>query len=121
MAVEAGTTPGVVNLGMTRGDTWTLTVTYQDSTGAAVDLSGASARFQIRISQDSSTTLLALASPGDITLNASGEIAVTASAAATAALDFSRAWYDLELTLVDGTVKTLIIGNIDLTKDVSRD
>jgi len=80
------------------------------------------ARMQIRESVDDPTEILELTSvAGDIVLTtANAAIAVTISATATAALDFSEAVYDLELISDSGVVTRLMQGKVFLSDEVTR-
>ena len=113
--------PAQHDLYIVRGDTWRLNLVYESPADTPVDLSGYSSRLQIRANTTTDTVYLSLSSAdGDISLNASGEISVTAAAAVTELLDFDRARYDLEITSAGGIVTTLLEGNIQLIKDVTR-
>mgnify|MGYP007090467581 CR=1 FL=1 len=112
-------------------------VQYIDSDGNPVDLSGYSARMQIRPSVTSTTTYITLSS----TLKAdgtglnlsgshstkpptSGSIGVFISACSSSVLDFGEAVYDLELSVpYEGGcdyVTRLIQGPVKLSKEVTR-
>lgn len=109
------------DLYIVRGDTWSQAFIYESPADTPVDLTGYSARLQVRDNRLTNSIHLSLSSgDGDITLDALGNIEVTAEPAVTALLDFSKARYDLELTSAGGIVTTLIEGNIELIKDVTR-
>lgn len=113
--------PAEHDLYIVRGDTWQQDFIYESPADTPVDLTGYSARLQVRKARFSDSTLLALSSDdGDITLDDEGNIQVTATAAVTALLDFSTARYDLELTSAGGIVTTLLEGEVRLIKDVTR-
>lgn len=115
--------PAQHDLYIVRGDTWTQDFVYESPADTPVDLSGYSARLQIRANRlASSPALLSVSSAGgEITLGgAAGTIDVEVDALVTAALDFDQARWDLELTSSGGIVTTLIEGNITLIKDVTR-
>jgi hypothetical protein len=106
-----------------QGATLSLTATWADSTGAAVNLTGYTARMQVRASYDATSTVLALTSAaGDIVLGgAAGTIAITASATVTAAL--TAPWngvYDLELVSGGGVVTRLLEGPATVSPEVTR-
>jgi len=104
-----------------QGTTFIKKLTITDSSTPAVvrDLSAHSARMQVRPDITSTTKLLDLTSTGgDITLNSSGVIQVTVSAAVTAALTTGGV-YDLEIEAA-GVVERVIEGDFTLSKEVTR-
>lgn len=121
-----------------QGATVDFELQYQDSTGSPVDLSGYSARMQIRPSIDSSTVYLALSSsyvPGASCLSlsgsralkppTSGSIGVYINACDTTSMTFGEAIYDLELSYpVSGSncdyVIRLLQGPVRVSKEVTR-
>jgi len=110
------------DLEIKQGATLSLTATWKDSAGTAVNLTGYTARLQVRATYDSSSTILSLTSAAGITLGgAAGTIAITASAATTAALTapFSGV-YDLELVSGGGEVTRLLEGTATVSPEVSR-
>jgi len=110
------------DLEIKQGATLSLTATWKDSTGTAVNLTGYTARLQVRATYDSSSTILSLTSAAGITLGgAAGTIAITASATTTAALTapFSGV-YDLELVSGGGEVTRLLEGTATVSPEVSR-
>jgi hypothetical protein len=110
------------DLEIKQGATLSLTATWKDSTGTAVNLTGYTARLQVRATYDSSSTILSLTSAAGITLGgAAGTIAITATATVTAALTapFSGV-YDLELVSGGGEVTRLLEGTATVSPEVSR-
>lgn len=105
-----------------QGSTFNPTITWKDSGGNPVDLTGYSARMQIRRHVRASTTIASLTdSAGDITLGgAAGTIKPVISATDTAAFDFDEAVYDLELEDASGVVTRLLDGSIVLRREVTR-
>ena len=110
------------DLEIKQGATLSLTATWKDSSGTAVNLTGYTARLQVRATYDSSSTILSLTSAAGITLGgAAGTIAITASATTTAAL--TAPWsgvYDLELVSGGGEVTRLLEGIATVSPEVSR-
>ena len=115
-----------------QGATTNINVVWKDSNGDYVNLTGYSARMDIRPSVGSSETYLELTSTLDgdgtglnlngsdgVTPLTSGSIGIYISAAKTATLDFNEAVYDLELEK-SGEVTRLIQGRIQLSKEVTR-
>ena len=110
------------DLEIKQGATLSLTATWKDSTGTAVNLTGYTARMQVRATYDSASTILSLTSSSGITLGGSaGTIAITASATTTAALTapWSGVW-DLELVSGGGEVTRLLEGAATVSPEVTR-
>ncbi|GAA4626653.1 hypothetical protein GCM10023196_035750 [Actinoallomurus vinaceus] len=104
-----------------QGATWRTTLTVKDATGAAVDLTGYSARMQIRPSVESTTVLLELATGSGITITGpAGQIALVITATATTGINWTGAVYDLELTAPGGDVTRLLQGRVALSPEVTR-
>jgi tRNA threonylcarbamoyladenosine modification (KEOPS) complex Pcc1 subunit len=87
-----------------------------------IDLTGYTARMQIREKVDSTTTIKELTTEnGGITLDiTNSKITVTISATDTAAFTFASAVYSLELVSSTNVVTPLINGNISLVREVTR-
>ena len=110
------------DLEIKQGATLSLTATWKDSTGAAINLTGYTARMQVRSAYDATSTILSLTSSSGITLGGSaGTIAITASATVTAALTapWSGVW-DLELVSGGGVVTRLLEGAATVSPEVTR-
>ena len=119
------------NLSMWQGDTFTLTLTIKES-GAVKNLTGYTARMQIRSSYDATSVTESLTTAnGEITITAnSGTIALQLSAARTAAITVNRSTsqkpprnlyvYDLELIDSDSKVTKLIYGDVTVYGEVTR-
>jgi hypothetical protein len=101
------------NLSIKQGATLSLVATWKDSTGTPVNLSGYTARMQVRNTYDAGNAVLSLTtSNGGIALGGTaGTITITAAATATAALAAPYTGvYDLEL--VSGAVVTRLLEGI---------
>ena len=105
-----------------QGADFFLDLTYKDDTGAPVDLTGYSARMQIREEISSPTALVSISSAsGEITLGGiTGTISIHIPATTTAALSFNTGKYDLELEDSAGVVTRLIQGSVTLSPEVTR-
>lgn len=115
-----------------QGATLSFELQYKDSAGTPIDLTGYTARMQIRSSVDSTTTIASLTSTltadgTGLNLNgssgtkplSSGSIGVYISAASSSLFTFNEGVYDLEL--VSGSAVTrLIEGKVKLSKEVTR-
>jgi hypothetical protein len=109
------------NLSIEQGATFRLALVWKDSEGDPVDLTGYTARMQIRPAVASTEVLLSLTSGSGITLGgATGAVNVLATAAQTAAIDSKKGVYDLELQSADGTVTRLLQGVVIVSPEVTR-
>lgn len=115
-------TAGIYNATIDQGATWTVTVLYKDSTGAAINLTGFTAAMQVRQQYNSDTAELTLTtSNGGIAITGStGTVLVTMTAAQTGSLDEGYFVYDLELTSPDSLVTRLIQGQLTVAPEVTR-
>jgi hypothetical protein len=95
------------NLIVERGATWAQQLIWKDSGGTPIDLTGYSARLQVR-PRSGGNVLVSLTSGSGITLGTTnGTIDLTISAGATSLLPAGSYRYDLEL--VTGTTVTRLI------------
>ena len=104
-----------------QGATFSLPISYKDSTGSVVDLvagDGYTARMMIKESAGG-TAIISLTSSSGITLASSGNnIVIEISATDTAAMDFDNAVYDLEI--VSGTEVTRVLeGKVKLSREIT--
>jgi hypothetical protein len=114
-------TAGIYNATIDQGATWSVTVTYKDSTGAPINLTGYTAALQVRQQYSSVDADLTLTSPsnGIVITPLTGVVVVTMTATQTAALAEGYYVYDLELT--SGTYKDrLIQGQLTVAPEVTR-
>lgn len=116
-------TPGYLDLNCYQGANFDYTLTWQTG-GTAVNLSGYSARMQVRDSYDAGTAIVSLTSGTGITLGGTaGSISLELSATQTAALDGtpnSQYIYDLELVSGAGYVTRLVEGRFYVYPEVTR-
>jgi len=115
-----------------QGATTNLNVQWNDASGSAVDLTGYQARMQIRPTIEGSELYISLSSslsPDGTGLNlngsdgetslTSGSIGIYISAYSSSLLNFTDAFYDLEM--VNGIeVTRLLEGKVRLSKNVTR-
>jgi hypothetical protein len=104
----------------TLGDTWTMTLTFQDPTGVAESHAGSTWRCQVKTVGTSASTVAAFTV--DTTNAATGIIVATIAAAtllAAVTVDTLYVW-DIEETASGGAVTTHIGGTVRWTQDVSR-
>lgn len=112
---------GVYKIVCDQGATFERLLTIKDSNGDLLDLTGYTARMQVRPEVESDSILVELTTEnGRITLgDAAGTVSLYIAASDTAALDKSG-FYDLEIIAVDGTVSRILKGKFDLDPEVTR-
>lgn len=111
---------GRYDLTLEAGATFSLTLTYKDANNAPVNLTGMTARMQLRRAANSTSSLLALTTEnGRIALGGSaGTITLSIAAADTTGLSGSG-FYDLEL--VNGAnVERLLEGRFRVNPEVTK-
>ena len=115
-----------------QGATTNLNVQWTDASGSAVDLTGYQARMQIRPGIEADDVYISLTSdlqPDGTGLNLSGSngetpvesgsIGIYISAYSSSLLNFTEAFYDLEM--INGIeVTRLLEGKVRLSKNVTR-
>jgi hypothetical protein len=113
---------GVYDIVIEQGATFNLNVRWLDPDDDPVDITGYSARMQVRRTYKSEDTLLSLTSEdGEIILGgALGTIAVTASAEDTASIDAKSGVYDLELVSPAGVVTRVVQGAVTVSPEVTK-
>lgn len=112
---------GIYHIQIEQGSTFSRTITYKDSAGSAIDLSGYTARMQLRKNiEDTSNILELTTSNGRISLGGvAGTVTLTIAASDTAALSAIEGVYDLELVSGD-TVEKLLKGTFTVQREVTR-
>lgn len=106
-----------------QGASWSQSVQWKTGSPAtAVNLTGFSARLQLRSSVSASTAALSLTTEnGRIALTANtGTITLSISATDTAAMTAGRYVYDLELVSSGGQVTRLMEGIVTVSAEVTR-
>lgn len=115
--------PGILDLDCYQGATFDYTLTWTTA-GSAVNLTGYTARMQVRESYDAGSAIVSLTNGTGITLGGTaGTIVLGLSATATAALDGTpqkQHIYDLELVSGSGVVTRLVEGNFTIYPEVTR-
>jgi hypothetical protein len=116
-------TAAVYDITIEQGATFKLVLTWKDDAGALMDLTGYTARMQVRPSiADTNPPLLNLTTEnGAITLGgATGLVTVIAAAALTTAITNKKGVYDLELVDATGFVTRLLQGAVAFNFEVTR-
>lgn len=105
-----------------QGATFLKTFVWKDSNEDPVDITGYTARMQIRRKKSATTVEhTATTENSGITLgDAAGTVVVTIPATDTADFEFSKGVYDIELIDPQGTVTRLIEGGVEVSKEVTR-
>lgn len=105
-----------------QGASWGAVLTYKNAAGVPRDLSGYTARMQVRASVAAPDVLLELATEnGRIGIEpATGRVELSLDAATTGAIDWRRGVYDLEIEAPDGHVARLLEGRISVSREVTR-
>lgn len=105
-----------------QGATFRLDLVYKDSSGSPIDVSGYTARMQMRRTYDAPTPLLNLTTEnGAITLGGvAGTLVVQATPELTRELPAKGGVYDLELVAPSGVVVRLIRGTVSVSPEVTK-
>lgn len=106
-----------------QGATFLMSLLWKDNAGAPINLTGYTARMQVRRKYNSDAALLSFTTEnGAITLGgAAGTIAVSGLATLTDDLPApSTGVYDLELVGPTGVVKRLVQGSVYISPEVTR-
>jgi hypothetical protein len=111
----------IVNLYIPQGSTYTHKFNYKKSDDTAVDLTGFSARMQIKeFIDDTSAQWEGTTASGDLTIDTSnGSVTVKIPATDTSSFDFTRGVYDIELEDGSGEVTRLVKGEVYVDKEVT--
>lgn len=114
--------PTAYELTIFKGATFRQSLVWQDSDGVPVDLTGYSARMQVRKTINTEAVVVELSTfNGSILLqSATGAIEMHLSAAQTSVLIGKTGVYDLEMESADGTVTRLLYGDVTLSPEVTR-
>lgn len=108
------------NLTIYQGATFSTPMRLRDQTsGLPIDLTGAVVRSAARINYSDSTPLFTFTctlsgTPTD------GRFTVSLTATQTAALDFEKAFYDLEVEFPGGTVVRYLNGNVIFKREATQ-
>lgn len=117
-------TPAEIDLTIYQGATFRRTFQWKTGSPATpVDLTGYTARMQIRKKVTDATPVLTLTSAaGGITFTnrSQGQFEIVISADATAALTIKTGVYDLELIAANNEVTRLIQGTVEVSPEVTR-
>jgi len=113
---------GLYNITCQQGATFQRQITWTDSAKDPYNLTGYTARMQVRANTSSNTVIIELTTENNrITLGgATGTVDLLISAANTATLTAGQYVYDLELVSGGGVVTRLLEGNFKVSAEVTR-
>lgn len=113
---------GTYDILIEQGATFRMSATWKDSAGAPVNITGYTARMQVRRRYNDPTILLNFSTTnGAIVLGGSaGTITITGAATVTDDVAARTGVYDLELVSADGTVTRLLEGGVTISPEVTR-
>lgn len=113
---------GSKDLIIPKGETYRKTFLYQDTDRNAIDLTGYTARMQVRENYSSTTTVLDLTTEnGGIEITAlDGKVYLFVDDATTSAITVSSGVYDLELIDTMNYVTKFIRGSIRFPEEVTK-
>lgn len=109
------------NFTVDQNTTFTFEVVYKDSTQAPINLTGCSAKMQVRDTAGGSKLAFTLSSPssGIIINGSAGKITVKMTPTQTNKLFYPKSSYDLMLTDTNSNKTKLIEGFITLSRSVT--
>lgn len=114
--------PGLLDLTVYQGATFSQILTWKDETDTLVNLTGYTARLMARADIEDAEPFLTLTTEnGGISLGGSaGTITLNVSAEDTADLSAQEGVYDLEVVSGIGVVIRLLQGNFIVSREVTR-
>ena len=112
----------VYNTTIDQGADWYFNITYADPNGTPINITGSSAKCQLRSNPNSPSAVLTLDSDtgGIDIIGAQGEVNLHATAAETGAIDEGTYFYDVEITSDQDVVTRLVQGQIVVSAEVTR-
>ncbi len=115
----------VYNFEMNQGSDYTIPLKLQDSTGTAINLTGYSARMQLRRTAGACTAIDELSSTGDdarILIDAAeGRLKLRFPNAVTEKYPAASLVYDVEIKSASGDITRILQGTITVSAEVTRD
>jgi hypothetical protein len=111
-----------INLTIEQGATFRYKFAWVDAKKRAINLTGYTARMQIRATVDSVPILVELTtSNGGLILNEIGGIvSLYISSIQTSALSWTKGVYDIELVSPNSDVYRMVSGSVTVSKEVTR-
>lgn len=116
-----GACAGKYNIVADQGATFSRNIHWKDENGDPINVTDYTARMQVRERYTSTSTVLSLVSPTNISLGgSSGTVVVTVSASSMAGVTAGDYVYDLEMVASNGVVTRLLQGTFSLRPEVTR-
>lgn len=111
-----------LNLDIEKGATFDVTLTYKDENEVVINLTGYTARLQIRDTQDAASFIheMTTANGGIVLGGVAGTIQLIISDTDTTAFTETTGVYDLELISSGGAVTRLVEGTVTFYEEVTR-
>jgi len=111
---------GIYNIVADQGSTFNFNFTIKID-NIAWDLSGYTARMQVRADYNTTNKFLDLSTAnGDISVNSLGQVSATVSATRMAAITAGRWVYDIELVSAGGEVTRVLEGRFIVSAEVTQ-
>ena len=114
---------GKYDMTIEQGVNLRLDFVWVDADGDSITVTGNTIRMAVRKSIGSTDTLLYADTIGgefSISSTKTGYFSLNVSAARTAELNFSNAYYDIEVQNTSGVVYRFLMGRVRLSKEVTR-
>jgi hypothetical protein len=116
---------GKYNIIIEQGANFSRIIGWKHLNDTPIDITDYTIRMMARVAIDDASPVISLATvqpPGGITITngPGGQFQISMNAAATGALDFNEALYDLEMVSPVGLVTRLLEGTITLKREVTR-
>ena len=114
------------NLSIYKGDSYSFSFRLRgrnpDGTpGSYVDLTGCTAKAQVRATEDTSTVMAEFATQIPTQTGSDlGRVNISLTSVQTEGAGFTGGKWDVQLTWPDGSVKTYLSGSVTVTKEVTR-
>lgn len=108
------------NLGQTKGDTKKYDLTFKDSNGDAIDITGATVYLSVKDEQNSSVNLFQVVTTTH-TSPTTGQTEIEVEPADTASLELGNYWYDIQITTSSSEKYTVLKGNYAITYEITTD
>lgn len=116
---------GEYNLEINQGSEWERTLILKDSTGAVINLTGYTAKMQIRALKDKNSQLYDTLSTAvgnlRIVITAlEGKLVLKIPSTVSDNYTFIKGYYDLEIVTSTGLVTRILEGNVSINKNVTK-
>ncbi len=104
-----------------QGSTWRRVLTVKNDDGTPVNLTGYSARMQVRETIEAVTPVYSLTTGDGITIDGpAGQLTIVIADETSSAWTWRYGVYDLELESAGGEVERLLYGEVEVDQEVTR-